>query len=285
MSGDYASKSIEVAEGDRTPPGEAAEPVAAGGASDRLLSRLRWRWVAVPVATAIALTVLWAVDFFGESSTPPSDPAPPLPAAERFAAALAQIAAEQTTQLHVTDYPVTDEMIAEIAEMTWLETVILDQGAVSDQALETIAALPNLVHLRLRLSPITDRGLEQLSHCESLWYLNLPHADCTSEGVAALARLPRLRQLRLASKHLRNDVTEQIAKIPGLRGIHLIGVPVTDEGLDILANMPHLESLYLDQASVTEAGWQRLFRDHPDLHVHINQRHHDLDPKAHKHHD
>ena len=76
-----------------------------------------------------------------------------------------------------------------------------------------------------------------------------------------------------------------LTQIRSLRGIHLIGVPITDEGLKKIAAMPYLESLYLDDSAVTEAGWAWLFREHPHLHVHIDQYHHDRDPKAHDHRD
>jgi hypothetical protein len=195
-----------------------------------------------------------------------------------------QIRERQDETLHVTEFAVDDAMVRSMAGLDSLETVIFDQGAVTDQAIETIASLPKLRHLRLRLSPIGDEGLSRIASIESLWYLNLPHAECTSQGIAELAALPRLRQLRLGSGKLGNEVAREIAKITSLRGIHLIGIPVTDEGLKSLAAMKHLESLYLDDCAVTEAGWEWLFQEHPYLHVHINQSHHDRDPKAHPHH-
>jgi hypothetical protein len=195
-----------------------------------------------------------------------------------------QVEKKQLAKLHVADFEVHDGLIPQIKKLDSIETLILDQGVVTDDAIETIAGLPKLQHLRLRHSPIKDRGLELLSKTESLWYLNLPHAECTSQGVAALAALPRLRQLRLGSPNLGNEVTREIATLRSLRGVHLIGVEVTDEGLKTLAAMPHLESLYLDDSAVTEAGWEWLFREYPHLHVHIDQVHHDRDPKGHKHH-
>ena len=124
-------------------------------------------------------------------------------------------------------------------------------------------------------------------------HLNLPHADCTSEGIAALAKLKRLRQLRIGSSRLGNEVSREIARIKSLRGIHLIGVGLTDDGLKVLTGiperpekelgLPNLESLYLDDSAVTSAGWEWLFKTHPQLHVHVDQQHHDRDPKAHAH--
>ncbi len=186
--------------------------------------------------------------------------------------------------LQITDFAVDDEMVQSMAGLDSLVTVIFDQGVVSDRAIETIATLPNLQHLRLRLSPIGDEGMKRIATIETLWYLNLPQAECTAKGVAELAALPRLRQLRLGSTKLGNEVTHAIEQIDSLRGIHLIGIGVTDEGLRRLGEMKHLESLYLDDSAVTEAGWEWLFEQHPHLHVHVNQMHHDRDPKAHDHH-
>ena len=79
------------------------------------------------------------------------------------------------------------------------------------------------------------------------------------------------------------DLSRAVATLSPLRVVHLINVPVTDEGLKELSKLPHLESLYLDGPRVTEAGWEWLFENHPELHVHINQRHHDRDPRHHYH--
>ncbi len=147
-------------------------------------------------------------------------PAPVLSIAPRvlFEQVCAEIRKSQGDTLHITEYPVEDAMVPAMAELDSLETVIFDQGAVTDEAIPTIASLPKLQHLRLRLSPIGDEGMKQLAGIESLWYLNLPHAECTAQGVAELAALPRLRQLRLGSDNLGNEVTREIAKITSLRG-------------------------------------------------------------------
>lgn len=242
-----------------------------------------FRLLAAIVAIGGLLAVFNWRHFFESSISPP-------PVVEQidpnvlFGQACAEMREAQGDTLHITDYRVEDGMLDQIADLDQLTTLILDKGVVSDRAIETIANLPNLQHLRLRLSPIGDPGMKRLAAVETLWYLNLPHAECTSRGVAELAALPRLRQLRLGSSKLNSDVTREIAKITSLRGIHLIGVPVTDDGLKHLASMKHLESLYLDDSAVTDAGWTWLFEEYPHLHVHVDQYHHDRDPKAHRHH-
>lgn len=265
-----------------TEGGDQGKPKRFGSFGDDRRKRIVWLTIAIPTMVVLTMTALWVADRMRQEEF---DPGPQYSAQELFEQECNYVRETQRTTLHLLDSEVTDDLVQSIADMDWLEAVIFDQGVVTDRSFETFKTLPKLQHLRLRLSPITDAGMETISGCQSLWYLNLPHADCTAAGVAHLQNLPRLRQLRLGSKRLTNDVTEQIAKMDGLRGVHLIGIPITDDGLEILAQMPHLESLYLDDSAVTEAGWERLFREHPDLHVHINQRHHDRDPKSHRHHD
>ena len=259
-----------------------AEVESVGLTRTTFRDRRRQNLLAIAFTVTIAsVGILWWQGFFEVMR---ASSAPTVPASDLWQELCDEVKKDKSERLHAS-FEVDDPLIlSNLAEMDWLETLILDQGVVTDESMQAIAALPNLEHLRLRLSPISDEGLNSLTRCDKLWLLNLPHADCTVEGVAALANLPRLRQLRLGCPNLGNDVSRAIASITTLRIVHLIGVPVTDEGLKTLAAMPHLESLYLDDSAVTAAGWEWLFREHPHLHVHVNQRHLDRDPKAHAHH-
>lgn len=205
--------------------------------------------------------------------------------ADRFTALIKEVREEGLEVVHVYDFKVNDQLCEQLSALSSVRTLILDRGDVTDAAMPVIGSLPNLQHLRLRLSPISDRGLEALAECDSLWRLNLPHSRVTAKGLRSLQSLPRLRQLRLGTTRAGNEVCRTIAKIESLREIHLIGINVTDEGMKLLAEMPNLESLYLDDSVVTDAGWRWLFATHPELHVHVNQEHHDRDPKAHRHHE
>lgn len=192
---------------------------------------------------------------------------------------------DSSLAFQVSDFAVDDMMIEQLRGMEFLETVIIDQGVLTDASMEVFTTLPKLQHLRLRLSPITDKGLLKLSRCETLQILNLPHAECSVEGVKHLKAIPKLRTIRMGAPRMGNEVTRELAELTSLRSVHLIGIPVTNDGLKSLAGIPHLESLYLDDSAVTESGWLWLFEQHPELHVHINQQHHDRDPHIHKHHD
>jgi hypothetical protein len=74
-----------------------------------------------------------------------------------------------------------------------------------------------------------------------------------------------------------------VKEMHSLRFLHLIDVPITDDGLAQLEGMTHLESLYVDGAELSDQSLQHLFEALPNLHVHLDQQHHDRDPHKHAH--
>ena len=57
----------------------------------------------------------------------------------------------------------------------------------------------------------------------------------------------------------------------------------THEGFESLAGFGQLESLYLDGAQVSGDGVAELMEKLPQLHLHLDQYHHDRDPSRHDH--
>jgi len=72
-----------------------------------------------------------------------------------------------------------------------------------------------------------------------------------------------------------------------LRLLHLFEVPVTAQVLQSIAQLDNLESLYIDHPYADpkelEEALLAFFRARPTVHVHVGQRHHDLDPHWHEH--
>lgn len=160
-----------------------------------------------------------------------------------------------------------------------LRVFVLERGVAGDAEAEIVATLPDLERLVLRQSPVSDIGFAALARCRSLEDLNVPQAGCTAEGIAGLAALPKLRSLRLGGANLAGpDVARALAALPALRSLHLIDVAIGDEGLDALAALKPLGNLYLDGAGVSDAAWGRYFEARPNVHVHVDQAHHDRDP-------
>ncbi len=148
-----------------------------------------------------------------------------------------------------------------------------------------VAELQQIEHLRIRHSQISDRGIAALcgGNLDRLAILNLPQAQITATGIRHLQRLPSLTNLRLGGKQIDDAAVAEIAQLPKLRSLHLIGPGITGASLRSLAESPKLVSFYLDDCDLPDADWNALFDAKPNLHVHVDQQHHDRDPGKHAH--
>jgi hypothetical protein len=218
--------------------------------------------------------------------------APAVPAAavepEPAAAAVppsfaAQVAAvrDGTSRRVVATTPPTAAEWASLRGLGGLRELVVERGGAGDGEAEVFATLADLERLVLRHCPLGDAGFRRLASCRSLRDLNVPQAACTTAGVRALAPLENLRSLRLGAPGLAGpEVCEAVTALPRLRSLHLIDVPIGDAGLAILGRMPGLWNLYLDGAGVSDAAWAGYFEACPTVHVHVDQAHHDRDPRG-----
>ena len=197
-----------------------------------------------------------------------------------------QIAAVRADDAHaiVAAVPLTDAEWESLRGLAGLRELVLEQGRADDDRAEILATLTGLERLVLRDSPLTDAGFQRIARCSAVRDLNVPQADCTAAGVRALAPLAALRSLRLGGPQLAGvEICEAVASLPHLRSLHLIDVPIGDDGLAVLQRLPGLWNLYLDGAGVSDEAWERYFQACPRVHVHIDQAHHDRDPREHHH--
>ncbi len=201
-------------------------------------------------------------------------------ASEKFRVFLAGLV-EDETAARLDDFQIDDAMLRELTKIDRLTTIQVDLPAVTTDTLTAVAAMPNLQQLHLRGLVVDDEMIGILAKSKTIWLLNLPKTTLSLPAIESLSSMPELRQLRLGVQSGSNQHGRAVATLTRLRSVHLIGVAITDEGLQPLAEMPQLESLYLDDTAVTDAGWNWLFANHPQLHIHVNQKHHDRDPQKH----
>lgn len=227
-----------------------------------------------------AFLPLAAVLSLGCGISPPAGrrPAPTTTAAASISAQVAAVRAGEATRI-TAEQPLTAAEWESLRGLVGLRELVLRAGVADDGRARLFATLPDIERLVLRDSPLSDSGVRELARCTRLRDLNVPQAACTPAGIHALAALPRLRSLRLGGPHLAGaDVGRAVAHLVHLRSLHLIDVPLGDEGLDAVARLPGLWNLYLDGAEVSDEAWTRYFQMHPDVHVHVDQAHHDRDP-------
>ena len=197
-----------------------------------------------------------------------------------------QIAAVRAGDAHtiVAAVPLTDAEWESFRGLADLRELVLEQGRADDSRAEILATLTGLERLVLRESPLGDAGFVRLAECRELRDLNVPQAACTAAGVRALAPLAALWSLRLGGPQLAGpEVCEAVTSLHKLRSLHLIDVPIGDDGLAVLQRLPGLWNLYLDGAGVSDEAWEGYFQACPRVHVHIDQAHHDRDPRGHPH--
>lgn len=190
----------------------------------------------------------------------------------------------ETTSIRLQSSQVTDADLSLLDDPLCsqnLKELLLDQGVVSDAGMRYIANLSELEHLRLRDSLISDTGIQVLSDgsLSQLRILNLPQASVTAVGVGQLQKFSSLTQLRLGGSQIDDMAVAAIAELDSLRSLHLIGPRISAAALKSLAAMKNLGSFYLDDCPLPDGAWEELFRAKPNLHVHIDQLHHDRDPQ------
>jgi len=202
-----------------------------------------------------------------------------------FERQLEAVQAGSSDTIHIASWRILDADISGLAETSALRTLIIDdpESRITAAGLKHLAGLPNLEHLRIRGSGVDDAALTEIAKIKSLRILNLPRGEFSDAGLAQLKPLPQLAQFRFNSPAVTDAGMLTLAAFPALTRLHLIDVAITDQGLKTLAGIERLESLYIDGGTLSDGALDELFRKRPDLHVHLNQQHHDRDPHKHDH--
>jgi hypothetical protein len=235
--------------------------------------------ISVPVGCRWLVAV--GLAFGGCDRIAPSQP-PPADVPESVAAQVAAVRVGRSSRI-IASVPLADADWESLRGLDGLKELVLERGRVDDARAEILATLPDIERLVLRESPLTDVGFARLADCRSLRDLNVPQADCTAAGLRQLTRLEKLKSLRLGGPRLEGpEVAAAVAACPHLRSLHLIDVPIGDDGLAALRRLPGLWNLYLDGAGVSDEAWAVYFRACPGVHVHVDQAHHDRDPRRHE---
>ncbi|MBW8883691.1 MAG: hypothetical protein JF612_02710 [Planctomycetia bacterium] len=187
--------------------------------------------------------------------------------------------------IHIQQQTVSNDDLTHTFHLRGLRVLLMDHedsrlSAIDFSRLQNCQALE---HLRYRGHGVDDDALAEIARLQSLRILNLPRAEFSDAGLPWLEQLPLLEQLRFGTPNVTDAGMKAIRQFPALKRLHLIDVPITDAGLAELSGISQLESLYIDGGHISDAAYGDLFHRRPDLHVHLNQRHHDRDPHAYSH--
>lgn len=185
---------------------------------------------------------------------------------------------------------VTDETLAPLAEMTWLEAFAVSEAEVSDAGLKHLSKLVKLNALHLTSTKITDAGLIHLKQMTKLKTLDLKHNKITNEGLKHLAGLTELEHFHFSSIKITGSGLIHLKKMTKLKSLDLMSIDtgadldhlkplgklewlrlagdrIDDGALEQLTHLRHLKLLLLVDTKVTEAGAKKLQQALPDCEI------------------
>ncbi len=184
-----------------------------------------------------------------------------------------------------TTYPITSQILFdELKSLPNLRELVLDGGIVRDEDLFRFIDQVDLTHLRLRASPLTDNAAKRIATTQkNLKIMNVPQCEFGIAGTSAISGLTSLTHLRLGGSRFDDSCVAEISKLESLQSLHLIGPKLTGQSLRDISRMKNLQSFYLDDCRIPDEDWGEFFQTRKDIHVHLDQTHHDRDPSTHPH--
>lgn len=124
----------------------------------------------------------------------------------------------------------TDKLLAQLAGMPEIKSLMFELTDLTDEGVETIAGLPNITSLTLYggFPRVGDAGLATLSRSRSLETLKLVNVDVTDRGLAALGSFPSLDEATIyrdsfRDKLLTDDAVDELIKLHNLGKINISG--------------------------------------------------------------
>lgn len=190
------------------------------------------------------------------------------------------------TSLKHRSTAVSDLGVESLAKSESLDSLLMQDFAITGQAGPFIAKLPNLTQLEIfrcqgfgsdgvqalkgmKLTRLTLRDLPAVDDQALDVFQDLPElkrlyiheiSSISDQGLKNLEGLKKLELLDIWTVPQMTDATvEVIAALPNLKELSIRTTGITDAAIDKLLAMPNLQSLTLkDNASVTEEGLKKL---------------------------
>jgi Leucine-rich repeat (LRR) protein len=190
------------------------------------------------------------------------------------------------TSLNLSGTLVTNEGMAQVAQIEGLQTLLLDRLAIDAQGLEALADRHQLREISLVSTPISDPAFSHLQNMDGLEVLrvsgtrnlqghgfnellrnnrlpNLRELEASGTGfgyygLGSIDKLTALEVLRVADAQVSDQTMQVIGRCRNLKELDLRNNLVGDEGLKHLAKLSRLESLWLAECGVSDTGLNHL---------------------------
>jgi internalin A len=160
-------------------------------------------------------------------------------------------------ELYIDDSPLTDAIAPTLQKFTKLRVLHVQEAQLSDAGLAQLAKLSKLEELNLNATAITDKSFDTLNQFAALKSILLDKTRITDKGLAQL-KLPQLASFSARDCRLTGTGLSALANSPKLEFLALQGCPVTDDGLKTLPVLPNLTRIMLQKARITDAALPHL---------------------------
>jgi RNA polymerase sigma factor (sigma-70 family) len=188
-------------------------------------------------------------------------------------ALVAEIKKQSIPGLGIEYHPeFTDAELAQLKQLTALQTLVLRDTGVTDAGLKHLQNLKALQTLVIEDKGITGKGLEDVKNLTRLRTLQLSGPKIDDSSIQPLGQFSGLKTLRLRWTKIDDDGLKVLAgldtlkSVNGLEELEIIGGAITDKGLAHLRDLAGLKKLRLYLTKITDDGLEHL-KDLPELKV------------------
>jgi|GEM_PF-3596818 Leucine-rich repeat (LRR) protein len=148
----------------------------------------------------------------------------------------------------------TDEGLKDVARLSQLSRLYLNETGITDEGLKELPRLELLTCLDLSSTKTTNAGLQEVARLKQLTELNLYNTQITDEGLIEVARLKQLTYLNLLGTRISDEGLKHVARLQQLDTLWLVGTRITDAGLREVAGLKKLTRLSLENTEITDVG-------------------------------
>jgi hypothetical protein len=186
----------------------------------------------------------------------------------QFRKAVERVKAGESDTVDARAFPnITDKALADLDEAVGLQTLLLDDAAITDEGLRPLALLPQLKTVSVSHTRLTDAALEPLTAARGLEVLRLDRTAVKDPGMRLVGALPNLKELSLWKCFITDRGLAPLARLKKLERLSLDETLITNAGLKHLSGLTRLKYLSLWKTKVTDAGVRDLKQSLPSVQI------------------
>jgi internalin A len=147
-----------------------------------------------------------------------------------------------------------DQVFSQLETMTQLESLNLEQAAITGSEIERLTRLPKLRELILAGTKVDDATMQKLSELTQLDSLDIAYTKVTDAGLKHVGSMKNLRLLYISGNKITEAGTAEIARLSQLQYLFIGNAELHDEALIELQKLTELRTIWMGGNRVTAEG-------------------------------